>query len=155
MYNPFRNIPLHIGTSTDEIILNLKELQSIQYIRWHVNNIEEHCTTKNSEDLHLQDIPQFTDQDLYEWEFLSQMGASNNFDVFNLQILGKHEFDLHFNWSDSIPNEMLHRIASQFISMEKSQSTHTLGNIHSNAPNTFEFAANQKSALDIVTSHTA
>lgn len=155
MYKPFRSIPLHIGISTNEIIVNWKRLQSTHYIRWHVNGIEEHLTTKNSEDLQSQDIPQYTDQDLYEWEFLSQMGASNSFDVATLQMLGKRDFVLQFNWSASIPNEMLHTKASQFISTEKSQLAHNLGNIHSNAPANFELAANQNTALDIINIYAA
>lgn len=83
------------------------------------------------------------------------MGASNNFDMTTLQMLGRHDYDLHFNWSASLPNEFFHSIAPQFISTEKSQPVTTLGNIHSSNPNTFKIAEYQQLALDIITSHAA
>lgn len=39
LYKPFRIIPLHIGNSTEENIINWKHLQSTDYIHWYVNGI--------------------------------------------------------------------------------------------------------------------
>ncbi|XP_057835431.2 uncharacterized protein LOC131045798 [Cryptomeria japonica] len=153
LYKPFRSIPLHIGNSTEEIIIDWKHLQSTDYIRWHVNGIEEHIIIENSEELQPEDIQQSTHEDLYELEFLSQMGASNNFDVATLQMLGRRDFDLNFNWTDSIPDEALHSKASQFILTEKSQAPHTLANPHLNASTNYELARNQIIALDIIKTH--
>lgn len=143
LYKPFRIIPLHIGNSAKEIIINWKHLQSTDYIRSHVNGFEEYITIENGEELQPEDIRQSTHEDLYEWEFLSQMGASNNFDVVALQMLGIRDFDLLFELTASIPDEAPHSKESHFILTEKSQAPHNLANPHLNAPTNYELARNQ------------
>ncbi|XP_059067728.1 ATP-dependent DNA helicase RRM3-like [Cryptomeria japonica] len=61
------------------------------------------------------------DSNLFEWEFLSQMGPTNKFTRDELQMLGRRDYDLSYFWPTNIPNQQLQSTAVQFICATKLQ----------------------------------
>ncbi|XP_057840713.1 uncharacterized protein LOC131050530 [Cryptomeria japonica] len=119
LYKPFRHIPIDIGASTDQIIANWKLLYMDGYSRWHIYGVEQECTIENDEDFDTNDFQNSHNEDQYEWEYLSQMGASNNITINDLQMLGKRDYDINFDWAEPHPTNPLHLTAVHFISTNK------------------------------------
>ncbi|XP_057873917.2 uncharacterized protein LOC131079892 [Cryptomeria japonica] len=153
LYKPFRHIPIDIGASTNQIIANWKLLYMDGYSRWHIYGVEQECTTDNDEDSDTNDFLHSHNEDQYEWEYLSQMSASNNITINDLQMLGKRDYDINFDWAEPHPTNPLHLTVVHFISTNKINCQLALFQPPSSATNAFPLAAKQKLALDLILAH--
>ena len=81
------------------IVQNWKSLQSTNYRALHINRVQNIPTTKSTDHSDNDDLHIHQDLELYEWELFFQMGASNNFDINDLDILGKRDIDINYSWN--------------------------------------------------------
>lgn len=155
MYKPFRNILTDIGTSPGQIITNWKLLYIHGYTRWHIYGIEQECTTENDIDSDGDTFLHSHNEDQYEWEYLSQIGTSNKINVNDLQMLGRRDYDINFDWSDPHPANPLHLTIVAFISTNKINCQPSLLQPVSLATTSFPLASKQKIALELILAHYA
>ncbi|XP_059072384.1 uncharacterized protein LOC131873572 [Cryptomeria japonica] len=81
------------------------------------------------------------------------MGASNNITINDLQILGKRDYDINFDWAEPHPTNPLHLTIVHFISTNKINCQPALLQPPSSATDAFPLAAKQKLALDLILAH--
>ncbi|XP_059068265.1 ATP-dependent DNA helicase pfh1-like [Cryptomeria japonica] len=155
LYKPFRHIPTDIGTSPDQIIANWKLLYMHGYIHWHIYGIEQEYMTENDADSDDNSFLHSHNEDQYEWEYLSQMGASNKININDLQMLGRRDYDINFDWTEPHPTNPLHLTIVTFISTNKINCQPSLLQPASSTTATFPLAAKQKLALDLILAHYA
>ncbi|XP_059070535.1 uncharacterized protein LOC131860176 [Cryptomeria japonica] len=153
LYKPFRNIPTDIRTSPAQIIANWKLLCIHGYTRWHIYGIEHECKTENDIDSNGDTFLYSHNEDQYEWEYLSQMGASNKINVNDLQMLGRRDYDINFDWHAPYPTDPLHHTVVTFISTNKINCQPSILEPTSPPTTSFPLASKQKIALELILAH--
>ena len=126
LYKPFRHITIEISITKDEIVTNWKSLQPTNYIVFHINRVQNIPTAEPEDDTDNDDLEILEDPDLYEWELLSQMGASNNLNIDDLDMLGKRDIDINYSWNTNNIFHQLDESTTTFISKGKLDTSNTI-----------------------------
>ncbi|XP_059064096.1 uncharacterized protein LOC131856356 [Cryptomeria japonica] len=153
LYKPFRDIPTEIGTSKEQIITNWKNFKKTNYNRLHNQQIIDDCSPPNEDVSDNNGSQNEDDTNLYEWELLSRMGATNNFAQNDLQMLGRRDYDINYLWGATIMEDQLDCTTLQFIAATKLQFQHASMQISTQDTQKIQLSPKQKVALDIVLQH--
>ncbi|XP_057827996.1 uncharacterized protein LOC131039303 [Cryptomeria japonica] len=153
LYKPFRDIPTEIGTSKEQIITNWKNFKKTNYNRLHSQQIIDDCSPPNEDVSDNNGSQNEDDTNLYEWELLSRMGATNNFAQNDLQMLGCRDYDINYLWGATVMEDQLDFTALQFIAATKLQFQHASMQISTQDTQKIQLSPKQKVALDIVLQH--
>ncbi|XP_057835128.1 uncharacterized protein LOC131045552 [Cryptomeria japonica] len=153
LYKSFRDIPTEIGASKEQIIKNWKNFKKTNYNRLGNQQIIDDCSLPNEDDSDNNGSQHQDDTNLYEWEQLSQMGATNNFVQNDLQMLGRRDYDISHFWGATVVVDQLDSTALQFIATSKLKSQHTSMQISSQDTKKNQLSPQQKVALNIILQH--
>ena len=111
LYKPFGNISSNIGLSAETIIENWR---NFHYCPQHIDRDPSSSdVVEDDEDLHAE--PTNVDEDIEEWQLFPRLVPPNNIDVSNLDTLGQRDFDLCFNWEETIISNDAAEAAIDFI----------------------------------------
>ncbi|XP_057864414.2 ATP-dependent DNA helicase pfh1-like [Cryptomeria japonica] len=83
------------------------------------------------------------------------MGASIKININDLQMLGKRDYDINFDWNEPHPTDVLHHTVVNFISTSKINLHHALHQLASSSSDTFPLVPKQKLALELILTHYA
>ena len=111
MYKPLHNISSNIGLSAETIIENWR---NFRYRPWHIDWAPSSSdVVQDDEYLHAK--PTNVDEDIDEWKVLSRLVRPNNIDGSHLNTLGRRNFDLCFNWEETVISNDVAEGAIAFI----------------------------------------
>ncbi|XP_057859850.2 uncharacterized protein LOC131068635 [Cryptomeria japonica] len=153
LYKPFRDMATKIGTSKDQVIANWKDFSSNGYVRLYDTHLMHALPPQDADDSDDNDWEHQEESNLYEWQFISQMGATNQSTKNELQMLGRRDYDISYSWPTNIANEQLESNATQFISASKSQFHPPPIQVPFIDSEKFHLSSQQKLALDIILQH--
>ena len=127
-------------------------MQSTNYTVFHINRVQNIPTAEPEDDTDNDDLEILEDPDLYEWELLSQMGASNNLNIDDLDMLGKRDIDINYSWNTNNVCHQLDESATTFISKGKLDTNNIISAFKA-THQTFQLGQKQQLALDIIIKH--
>ena len=85
----------------------------------HINRVQNIPTKDPPDDSDNDDLHIHQDSKLYEWESLSQMGASSNYNTNEVDMIGKRDIEINFSWNTNNIFQELDESAMTFISRGK------------------------------------
>jgi ATP-dependent DNA helicase PIF1 len=148
LYKPFRNIPNDIGLSSETVIENWR---NFRYRAWHVDRSPTPSDTADEdEDSHEEET--IVEDDFEEWQVLSRLIPPNNITISDLQTLGRREFDICFNWDQSMVSNDVAEEAIHFIKIAKSRGD-IVENSLSTIPSPTSLSEKQRQAFEIILRH--
>ncbi|XP_059074747.1 uncharacterized protein LOC131874842 [Cryptomeria japonica] len=153
LYKPFPDIPTEIGTSKEQIITNWKNFKKTNYNHLHSQQIIDDCSPPNEDVNDNNGSQNEDDTNLYEWELLSRMGATNNFAQNDLQMLGRRDYDINYLWGATVMEDQLDCTSLQFIVATKLQFQHASMETSTQDTQKIQLSPKQKVALYIVLQH--